>query len=232
MIALGIIGFLSFLICIVLTIISAVKKNGKTKKWGIGIAICFVLFLVGVIINSPAKDNSTKASVSNDVSSTTKQLETNSAAKEVAKATEQPMQQEKPKEVEKPKATINKIGDSIQSGNAIFTVNSVREIKGSELFKPKDGNIYYAVDVTVENKGDKSLIVSSIVMFKLIDSESYSHNITIGPETKGQLDGEVAAGRKLRGELAYELPKDIKGLELEIDPSMWSSGKVIFKLDR
>ena len=123
------------------------------------------------------------------------------------------------------------IGDTIQAGDHIFTVNSVREDKGSEFIKPKDGNIYYIIDVTVDNKTDKSINVSSIMMFKLFDSEGYNYNITIGPETKGSVDGEIAAGRKLRGELIFEIPAASKGLELEIDPT-WGSGKAIIKLDR
>ena len=124
------------------------------------------------------------------------------------------------------------IGDSIQAGDYLFTVNSVREDKGTEFIKPKDGQIYYLVDVTVENKTDKSVSVSSLIMFKLFDSEGYNYSITVGPETKGQQDGEIAAGRKMRGELVYEIPKESKGLELEIDPSLWGTGKVIVKLDR
>lgn len=124
------------------------------------------------------------------------------------------------------------IGDSIQAGDYLFTVNGVREDKGTEFIKPKDGQIYYLVDVTVENKTDKSVSVSSLIMFKLFDSEGYNYSVTIGPETKGSVNGEVAAGRKLRGELVYEIPKESKGLELEIDPSLWGTGKVIVKLDR
>jgi hypothetical protein len=130
------------------------------------------------------------------------------------------------------KAAAFKIGDTAEAGGVAFTVNSVRESSGTEFIKPKEGSIYYLVDTTVENKSNAAKNVSSILMFKLVDSEGYSYNITIGPETKGQVDGEVAPARKLRGELAFEIPKTAKGLELEIDPSIWSAGKIIFKLDR
>lgn len=125
-----------------------------------------------------------------------------------------------------------KIGDTAEAGGVAFTVNSVKESSGSEFIKPKEGSIYYLIDTTVENKSNEAKNVSSLLMFKLVDSDGYSYNVTIGPETKGQVDGEIAAGRKLRGELAFEIPKDAKGLELEIDPSLWSTGKIIFKLDR
>lgn len=127
---------------------------------------------------------------------------------------------------------IFKIGDTVKAGDSNFTVNGVREVKGNEFIKPKSGNIYYAVDVTVENTGNEALNVSSLLMFKLIDADAISYDVTIGPETKGSLDGEVAPTRKMRGELLFEIPKKAKGLELEIDPSVWGTGKVIVKLDR
>jgi hypothetical protein len=130
------------------------------------------------------------------------------------------------------KIEVFKIGDSVKAENLIFTVNSTRTDQGSEFIKPDDGNIYYIVDVTIENVGDESEAVSSLMMFKLFDSEGYNYSITIGPETKGSVDGEISAGRKLRGELAFEVPEDAKGLELVIEPSLLSSGQIIVELDR
>lgn len=129
------------------------------------------------------------------------------------------------------KTETYKIGDSVKAGNLIFTVNSTRIDEGGDFIKPKDGYIYYIIDVTVENTGDKSESVSSLMMFKLFDSDGYNYNITIGPETKGSVDGEISSGRKLRGELAFEIPQDAEGLELEIDPSIFGSGQIIVKLD-
>jgi hypothetical protein len=131
-----------------------------------------------------------------------------------------------------PKTETYKIGDSVKAGNFVFTVNSIRTDAGGDFLKPKDGHIYYIVDVTVENTGDKSESVSSMLMFKLFDSEAYSYSITIGPDTKGSVDGEISAGRKLRGELVFEIPEDSEGLELEIDPTVFSSGQIIVELDR
>lgn len=125
-----------------------------------------------------------------------------------------------------------KIGDSAKSGNLIFTVNSARIDEGDEFIKPDEGNIYYIVDVTVENTGDKTETVSSLLMFKLFDSDGYNYTSTIGPDTKGQVDGDLSAGRKLRGELVFEIPKNAKGLELEIYPDVFGNNQIVFELDR
>ncbi|MGE4273300.1 MAG: cell envelope integrity protein TolA [Desulfitobacterium sp.] len=49
---------LGFFVCIIMIIVSAIKKNGKVKKWGIGIGVCFALFIVGVAI-SPSEPSAT-----------------------------------------------------------------------------------------------------------------------------------------------------------------------------
>ncbi len=125
-----------------------------------------------------------------------------------------------------------KIGDSVKAGNLIFTVNSTRTDAGGEFIKPDEGKIYYIIDVTVENTGDEPESVSSLMMFKLIDSDGYNYSVTFGPETKGQLDGEVSTGKKMRGELVYEIPENSSGLELQIDPTVFGSGQIIVELDR
>lgn len=125
-----------------------------------------------------------------------------------------------------------KIGDSVKAGNLIFTVNSTRTDEGSDFIKPKDGHIYHIVDVTVENAGDKSETVSSLMMFKLLDSDGYNYSVTFGPETKGSVDGEISPGRKIRGELVFEIPEEATGLELQIDPTVFGSGQIIVNLDK
>lgn len=135
-------------------------------------------------------------------------------------------------EKEAPKTTVYNIKDIIKAGSAQFTVNSTREYEGTGFLKPEEGNIYYVVDITIDNISSESIAISSLLMFKLIDSDSYSYDVTVVPDLKGSLDGEIAPGRKLRGDIAFEIPKETNGLELEIDPSIYGTGKVIVKLDK
>ncbi len=130
------------------------------------------------------------------------------------------------------KAQTFKIGDAISIGDYVFTVNSARTSKGGDFLKPDEGNIWYIVDATVENESDKPVTISSMMMFKLSDSEGYNYNSTIADDTKGNLDGELAPGRKMRGELAFEIPENAGGLELIFDADVWGSGQAIVKLDR
>ena len=50
------------------------------------------------------------------------------------------------------------------------------------------------------------------------------------PEGKGknQLDGSVAAGKKMNGVIAYQVPEDWKTLEIKFSPSFWSNKSATF----
>ncbi len=82
------------------------------------------------------------------------------------------------------------IGDVIQIGNVIATVNSVRESDGNTVFKPDEGNTYYIVDMTIENKGSEAYNSSTMLQMSIVDGEAYKYDIAIGPELKGSLDGK------------------------------------------
>ena len=97
-------------------------------------------------------------------------------------------------------------------------------------FRPDNGNIYFIVDCTIENSSNEAVHLSSLLMFSLVDAEGYNYNITIGPETKGSLDGELAPGRKMRGELAFEVPAQANSLELIFEPNVFGSGQAIYKV--
>ena len=59
----GIIGFVGFLVSLVLIIIKAIKKQPK-KKYVIALAVCFVLFVIALII-TPSSDPDTSTATTN-----------------------------------------------------------------------------------------------------------------------------------------------------------------------
>jgi colicin import membrane protein len=67
---LGIVSILGFFVCIIMVIVSAIKKSEKTRNWGIGIIACCVLFIVAVSI--PSGDS---ASTSSNTAKTPEQIE-------------------------------------------------------------------------------------------------------------------------------------------------------------
>ena len=49
---LGFASIIGFIVCVVMIVVSAIKKTGKIKKWTIGTAVCFVVFIVAVAMPS------------------------------------------------------------------------------------------------------------------------------------------------------------------------------------
>jgi len=128
-------------------------------------------------------------------------------------------------------AKIFNIGDIAQINDVTYTVNGTREVPENRYLSPEKGNIWYAIDITIENKGGENFNFSSMLMFTLMDDESNSYDVAIVPDLKGSVDGEIAPGSSLRGEVAFEIPQDAKDLKLEIDPILFGD-EVIIKLDR
>ncbi|WP_066638551.1 DUF4352 domain-containing protein [Desulfolucanica intricata] len=122
------------------------------------------------------------------------------------------------------------VGESVKMGDLQFTVNSVRNSNGNNFIKPKEGNVYLLADCTIDNLSQEATSISSILMFKVVDNEGYNYNVTIGPDTRGTLDGELAPGRKMRGELVFEVPVQAQSLELIFEPNLFGFGQAIYKI--
>ncbi|MBO3312873.1 DUF4352 domain-containing protein [Clostridium perfringens] len=124
-----------------------------------------------------------------------------------------------------------KVGDTIQTKDFKITVNKVETSEGGEFVKPKDGNEFIKVDITIENTSKEEQNVSSMIMFKVVDKDGRSYNQAIVEDQNGQLDGKVAPGRKMTGEYVVEVPKGATGLQLEFDSSLLTGGQVIVDLN-
>lgn len=137
-------------------------------------------------------------------------------------------------ENKKAETKIFKVGDVVQLNDFKVTVNKVYTVKGDDFAKPKDGNEFVAIDCTVENISDKEQVVSSIVMFKVVDKDGRACEYSLTGQTAanaGQLDGNIGPGRKLTGVYVVEVPKGTTGLELEFNSSLLTGGQVIVKLN-
>lgn len=134
--------------------------------------------------------------------------------------------------VAEPVAKDFKVGDTVKLNDYTVKVNKVYVYKSTnEFMVPKAGKEYFAVDCTITNTSSIEQIVSSMLMFKVVDKDGRACEYAISGEGGGQLDGTVGAGRKMTGVYTVEAPKGATGLELEFDASFISSGQVIVKLN-
>ena len=118
-----------------------------------------------------------------------------------------------------------KIGETATNGKLAVTLNNVRY---SEVVDEKDnqflvaeaseGKKFAIVDVTLENlEKDKTHPISSIMLFKLRDKEGYGYDLDFRAFTAldkaCKCDGDLLPRMKMRGELPFEVPKDVQGLQ-------------------
>jgi hypothetical protein len=129
-----------------------------------------------------------------------------------------------------PSDQVFKIGDTFKMDKVQYTVNSIRTGKGGDFIKPDKGNRFIYIMITAENIGTETENMSSLAMFKLVDKDGMSYDLALPEDAKGSMDGELGAGRKMKGEIAYEVPEAIKDFELEVTPSFLGNGMAVVSI--
>lgn len=125
-----------------------------------------------------------------------------------------------------PEAKVFAVGDTVQFDNLHITLNGVRTSAGNDFMKPENGK-FLIVDLTIENKGSESAAISTLLQMSLEDAEAFSHQVALFPDVKGSVDGELGAGRKVRGEVAFDVPNSSAYEFIFEDP--FTSGQAIWK---
>ncbi len=119
-----------------------------------------------------------------------------------------------------------KVGDIVETEEVKIKYLSAKEHKEKYL-EPKDGYMYYRMEFEFENIGDSEVTVSS-----LIDWECYADDYAMEQSWVGDdiLDATIGAGKKAKGAIYYEIPKDAKKVYLEYATSYWTEDKIIFEI--
>ncbi len=137
----------------------------------------------------------------------------------------------KKEETKKNEPKTFKVGDVVQLKDYKVAVNKIRTSNGDDMNKPKDGNEFFYVDCTIENISNKEQTISSIMMFKVEDKDGRAFDQELATDSNGQLDGQVASGRKISGEYVVQVPKGKTGLDLVFDSSLLTGGQIIVNLN-
>lgn len=121
-----------------------------------------------------------------------------------------------------------KVGEEVKLGDAVVKVDSVKKSKGGQYVKPKSGNEYVIVKVTIKNNGDDNLDYN-VFDFKMKNSQgNITDSCVLGNDNDTRLDsGELAKGGSVSGSISFEAPKDDKGLVLIYQGNMFDDDKVI-----
>lgn len=173
----------------------------KKKKWPI-VVIAIIVVLVIAAVAGGSSDEPKKVSSDGQTQESSKTGSTETQSQKFA------------------------VGDTAELKSVKVTLVSVTESEGSAYMKPADGNVFVGCEFEISNESDKDIDVSSVISFEAY-CDNYSVNQSITGLTeftqsgKNQLDGSVAAGKKMNGVIAYEVPADWQELEISYSPSFW-----------
>lgn len=122
------------------------------------------------------------------------------------------------------------VGDRVELNDIVVTLDSVAESSGSTYNKPGDGNVFALCTFTIENNFSSEINISSLLCFDAYcDGYACNLSFTAQLESDGnQLDGTVAAGKKMKGTIGYEIAADWSELEIHFSPDFWVQKDIVF----
>lgn len=193
------------------------KKQGGALKWVIiaFVVICIIGAAAGGKDDKPTKvgDNNPSSAGNNYNESQKNSVESSS---------------------EEEKETVFRKGEIAELNGVQVTLTDYKESTGSEYNKPTDGNVFLIVEFEISNNTEKELSVSSMMSFDAYaDDYALNYSLTALLEKEGnQLDGTIAAGKKLKGWIGWEVPADYQNVEIHFTDSLWSSNKFVFVIEK
>lgn len=185
----------------------------KTLKIGcLGIIMLFVvLIIIGIIAGSNDSTTTKKTPVSGEVET--------GATKD------------------KKKEKNYKIGDSVRVGDVVFKVNKVSTTNkitagdGFMTYKPEaEGSEFLIVSLSVKNAGKKMITTDSSYFQIIKDGAQYSPSTVIVSDDKFFLYDGINPGLTQKGNILFEIPKDLKGLKLNVQTGFWGTETEVINL--
>lgn len=201
------------------------KKQGGKLKWVI-IALVAILF-IGAMAGNGEKEPSKVGEVDEKVDNSNGQVLDN-----------EPEQEQKEEEIidssDEEGETVFKKGDIAEMNDVQVTLTDYTESTGSDYNQPTEGNVYLLAEFEIVNNTSGEVAVSSMMSFEAY-ADDYSLNYSIGAllEKDGnQLDGTIAAGKKLKGWIGWEVPEDYQNVEIHFKDDVWSNDKFVFVIEK
>lgn len=132
--------------------------------------------------------------------------------------------------------TVYKVGDQIQLGSSIITVNSISLSQGGQFSKPQAGNEWVNINLTIQNTGSSQQYVTTMGQMFVRDAGGNSYQVAVTDKLmenpNNSLDGAVIANSKRTGWVGFEVPQNDKGLQFQYNGSMWGGGTVMVDLGK
>lgn len=201
-------------------------KKKKGKGCLITVIVVLVLMALAGAMGGGSDDTPTKVETTAAGSEETAAEETEEAIAEETTAAETTAE-------ETTSDPVFGVGETAELNGVQVSLLSATQSNGSQFAKPDDGNVFMILEFEIVNNSDKDISISSIVNFEAY-CDDYSVNqdftATLAPEAEGknQLDGSVAAGKKMKGIISYQIPADFSKFEITVSPDFWSGKGIDF----
>lgn len=192
--------------------------------------ICLFVLCLSIFTACSSDSPATKVTQETETKAE-EQKEAATETQEEATTEEEPVEettQEETKEEETGNEGAFTLGDKVQAENKlVFTLCGSRTSKGDDFISPTEGNDFLYIDMMVENPTDEEVSISSLLMFSLYDTNNQQYDIALASDANGSVDGTLFPGKRLRGELVYEIPENLTEMGLVILPDMLAEPFVI-----
>lgn len=135
---------------------------------------------------------------------------------------------------EENKETTFKKGEIAELNGIQVALTDYKESSGSEWNRPSSEKTFLLAEFEISNKTDKEIVVSSIMSFNAYADDyalGYSFS-AIAEEEIEQLDGTIASGKKLKGWIGWEVPKDYNVVEIHFTDGTWNNNKFVFVIEK
>lgn len=200
------------------------KKKGGCLKWILIVAgVLIVLAIIGAVAgsgdNTPVKVED--AEEKNSQSSTEGETEDNAS--------------ESSDQTEDLEQTSFGVGETAEMNDIQVTLIGYEESSGSEYNAPSEGNVFMLINFEIANNSDTELNISSMMNFEAYADDyalNYSLNALLENDSANQLDGTIAAGKKMNGVIGYEVPADWSEMEIHFTDNVWSDGEFVFVITK
>lgn len=120
------------------------------------------------------------------------------------------------------------VGDVVETSNFEISFLSSSEYNpNNEFLKPQEGYVYWRFEFEFENISDSDQTVSSMIDWGCYADDYDMKQSWIGEDS---LDAQLSAGKKAKGAIYFELPKEFANATLEYKTNYWNNNKVIFRI--
>lgn len=227
-------AFVGIVVCAVL-MIAFYMKDGPWKIGIIGMGVCFVAVVVLSILSYRSLNDTVTADGEPVPTATEGQDADDSGAEETdgpGESVEPTEESESPAvdPTQEPKKDFFTVGDSVSLEDVTVTLVDVSESDGGNYMTPGDGKVFVLCEFRIENNSKNDIAVSSMLSFEAY-VDDYATNMNLSATTssdKQQLDGSVAAGKKMNGVIGYEVDDGWSSIEVRFTPDFWSGNEFLF----